>query len=337
MSSHDVSERRLLAILVADIAGYSQLMGEDENATVKSLRGHMAAVLPLIGDHGGRVVDTAGDGILAVFQSAVRAVECALAIQSAMGNRNVDEPADRQMQFRIGINLGDVIQEGGRVYGDGVNVAARLEALAARGGIVLSGSAFDQVDGKLECSFEAVGEKSLKNIERPVQIYRAVLPGNGGKQLSSGTWRRDVPSIAVLPFSNLSGDPEQEYFADGMVEDITTGLSQIRWLFVIARNSSFVYKGKAIDVREVGRDLGVRYILEGGVQKAGQQLRITAKLVNASTGAQVWAERFDGGLDDVFDLQDQITERVVAAGGAQCPEVGDRALASKTPRQHGRL
>jgi TolB-like protein len=305
-------ERRLLAILVADVAGYSRLMGEDEAGTVRALKDHQAAILAIVVAFGGGVVDTAGDGVLATFPSAVRAVECGLAIQSTVGERNRDVPEEQRMRFRVGINLGDVVHEGTRVYGDGVNVAARLEGLAERGGVAISGAVYDQVNGKLDCSFEALGEQSLKNIARPVRVYRAI-PRTAELQPAASEAQRHAPSIAVLPFANLSGDPEQNYFADGIVEDITTDLSRIKWLFVIARNSSFVYKGKAVDVRQVGRELGVRYVLEGGVRKAGQRLRITAKLVDASTGALVWAERFDGALDAVFDLQDQITDRVVAA------------------------
>lgn len=287
-------------------------MSEDEGETIRLLKERRQTILPVIESFGGIVVDLAGDGILATFPSAVRAVECSLTIQEKVdeGNRNL--PEERWMRFRLGINLGDVVREEARVYGDGVNIAARLEALADPGGVVISGAAYDQVNDKLKCAFESLGEHRLKNIMRPIRVYRVIRPGREDSNLVI-TASRSAPSIAVLPFANISADPEQDYFADGIVEDITTALSRIRWLFVIARNSSFVYKGKMIDVRQVGRELGVRYVLEGGVRKAGQRLRITAQLVDTMSAAQVWAERFDGTLEDVFDLQDQIAERVVAA------------------------
>ena len=302
--------RRLAAILAADIAGYSALMGADEARTVRDLKGHQAVVLPMVGDFGGRIIDTAGDGILAEFPSVVNAVKCAVAIQSKMAERNAAIEPERRMQFRIGINIGDVVHDEARIYGDGINVAARLEGIADPGGICISGKVYDEIIGRIDLTCQDIGEQQLKNIARPVRAYRVRV--NSAARAEAPTLALpDKPSIAVLAFENMSGDPEQEYFADGMVDDIITGLSRIKWLFVIARNSSFTYKGKAVDVRQVGRELGVRYVLEGGVRKAGNRLRITTQLVEAETGAHLWADKFDGSLEDVFDLQDQITDRVV--------------------------
>lgn len=307
--------RRLSAILAADIAGYSRLMGQDEAATVRDLKGHQTAILPLVGRHGGRIIDTAGDGILAEFPSVVRATECAVEIQTAMAARNQDVPVARRMLFRIGVNLGDVIHDDTRIYGDGINVAARLEALAEPGGVVVSRAVHDQVLDRLDLAFEDLGELELKNIARPVRVYR-IRPSEASK-LAAGPRDApplpDKPSVAVLPFLNMSGDPEQDYFADGMVEDITTALSRIRWLFVIARNSAFTYKGRGVDVRHVGRELGVRYVVEGSVRRAGDRVRITAQLVEADTGRHIWADRFDGTTADLFDLQDHVTAAVAGA------------------------
>jgi len=310
-------ERRLAAILTADVVGYSRLMGTDEAGTLerlKSLRSEL--VQPQITRHGGRVVKLMGDGLLAEFPSVVEAVQCAIDIQQGVAEREPEMSDDRRIRLRIGINLGDIIVEGSDIYGDGVNVAARLEGLADPGGICISGPAFDTVDGKLDLAFENVGEQKIKNIAKPVRVYR-LAPGSP----QSGSPTRpteplplpDKPSIAVLPFDNMSGDPEQEYFADGMVEEIITALSRLRWLFVIARNSSFTYKGRAVDVKQVGRELGVRYVLEGSVRRAGNTVRITGQLVDTATGAHLWADRFDGTLEDVFDLQDQVTSNVVGA------------------------
>jgi adenylate cyclase len=257
-------ERRLSAILAADIAGYSALMGADEARTVRDLKGHQAVVLPMVGEFAGRIIDTAGDGILAEFPSVVNAVKCAVAIQSKMAERNAAIEPERRMQFRVGINIGDVVYDEARIYGDGINVAARLEGIAEPGGICISDDAFRQVRDKLDVNFQDSGEQELKNIARPVRVYqlRPDTAAPAGKTSASGLALPDKPSIAVLPFQNMSGDPEQEYFVDGMVDDIITGLSRIKWLFVIARNSTFTYKGRTVDVKQVGRELGVRYVLE---------------------------------------------------------------------------
>jgi len=306
-------KRRLAAILAADIAGYSRLMGQDEHATVRDLKDHQEVILPLVGQHGGRIIDTAGDGILAEFPSVVGATRCAVEIQSVMAARNEDVPEERRMLFRIGINLGDVIHDEARIYGDGINVAARLEGLAEPGGVLVSQAVHDQVRDRLDLDFEDMGVHELKNIARPVQVYRirTAEESKAAPALDSPMPLPDKPSIAVLPFSNMSGDPEQEYFADGIVEDILTGLARLRWLFVIARNSSFSYKGRNVDVRQVGRELGVRYVLEGSVRRGGNRIRITAQLIEAETGNHIWAERYDRALDDVFAIQDEITENVI--------------------------
>jgi adenylate cyclase len=307
--------RRLAAILAADIAGYSRLMGADEVGTVQSLREHRSAADPLIAEHGGRVVKTTGDGLLIEFGSVVGAVECALGLQRLAAERNAGTPAERRMEWRIGIHIGDVLIEGDDILGDGVNIAARLEGIAEPGGICLSDDAFRQVRGKVEAEFVDQGEQSLKNITRPLRVYRVGSASAASQPISppAALPLPEKPSIAVLPFANLSGDPEQEYFVDGMVEEIITVLSRIRWLFVIARNSSFSYKGQSPDVRQVGRELGVRYVLEGSVRKGGSRVRITAQLIDAQTGAHLWADRFDGALDDIFELQDRVASSVVGA------------------------
>jgi len=313
-------KRWLAAILAADIAGYSRLMGQDEPATVRDHKGHQAVILPLVARHGGRIMDTAGDGILAVFRSVIGATQCAVEIQTVMAARNKDAPENRRMLFRIGINLGDVIHDETRLYGDGINVAARLEALAAPGGVLVSQAVHDQVRDRLDLAFEDLGERELKNIARTVRVYRLRTPAESKAAPAPGAALQlpDKPSIAVLPFLNMSGDPEQEYFADGIVEDILTGLARLRWLFVIARNSSFSYKGRNVDVRQVGRELGVRYVLEGSVRRGGNRIRITGQLIEAETGNHLWAERYDRALDDVFAIQDEITESVI---GCIQPEV----------------
>ncbi len=304
-------ERRLAAILTADVAGYSRLMGRDEAGTLARLKTRRRELIdPEIAEHKGRIVKTTGDGILIEFPSVVEAVACALAVQRGMRERNAAIPGDQRIEFRVGINSGDVIVEEGDIYGDGVNVAARLEALAEPGGICVSAIVRDQVEGRLDCAFEDLGERSLKNIARPIRVFRVSPLPNPPPQAGAALPLPDKPSIAVLPFQNLSGDPEQDYFADGMVEEIITALSRIRWLFVIARNSSFTYKGQSVDVKRVGRELGVRYVLEGSVRKAGGRVRITAQLVEAESGAHLWADRFDGSLEDVFDLQDQVAIKV---------------------------
>jgi adenylate cyclase len=308
--------RKLAAILVSDVVGYSRLAGADEERTLARLRTLRSDLIdPTISVHHGRVVKRTGDGSIIEFRSVVDAVRCAIELQNAMVERNAGLPADRRIEFRVGIHLGDVVEEAdGDLMGDGVNIAARLEGLCEPGGLCLSGAAYEQVRDRVKETFVDLGEKALKNIGRPVRAYSLAL---NRSQLASERTEKpalslpEKPSIAVLPFQNMSGDPEQDYFADGMAEDITTGLSHIKWLFVIARNSNFVYKGKAIDVRQVGRELGVRYVLEGGVRKSGNRLRVTAQLVEAETGAHLWGNRYDGNTDDVFDFQDRITDSVV--------------------------
>jgi adenylate cyclase len=307
-------QRRLTAILAADVAGYSRLMGLDEAGTVRTLHEHRAAVDPMVERYGGRIVKTTGDGLLLEFPSIVAAVDCAVVVQNLMRERNRDVPEERRVLFRIGINLGDVLIDGDDILGDGVNIAARLEGIAEPGGICVSDDVFRQVSGKLDVSFEDIGNQQLKNIARPVRAYRTGIVDVPASQTSAPLLPLpDKPSIAVLPFTNMSGDPEQDYFADGMVDDIITALSHFKALFVIARNSSFTYKGRAVDVKQIGRELGVRYVLEGSVRKAANRVRITGQLVDTATGAHLWAERFDGGLGDIFDLQDQVTESVVGA------------------------
>ena len=304
--------RRLAAILAADVAGYSRLIGADEGGTLERLRALRRQLLdPKIAEHRGRLVKTTGDGLLIEFGSVVDALRCAVDVQREMTGRNTGMPPDNRIEFRIGINMGDIVVEDGDIFGDGVNVAARLEALAEAGGICVAARVQEDAAGKLDLVFEDIGEQQLKNIVRPVRVYRVVTEACP-ETLRSGADPPlpDKPSIAVLPFANMSGDPEQEYFADGMVEEIITALSRIRWLFVIARNSSFTYKGQAIDVKQVGRELGVRYVLEGSVRKAGGRVRITAQLIDALTGTHLWADRFDGSLEDVFDLQDKVASSV---------------------------
>jgi TolB-like protein/class 3 adenylate cyclase len=305
--------RRLAAILAADVAGYSRLMGADEEGTLERLKALRRELLdPKIAEHKGRIVKTTGDGLLVEFASVVDAVRCAVAVQQAMPDRNTGiVAADSRIELRIGINLGDVIVEGDDLYGDGVNIAARIEALADAGGVFVSNTVHDHVRDRLPFVFEDLGEQQVKNITRPVRVYRVRdLAKSASAPSQPALPLPDKPSIAVLPFANMSGDPEQEYFVDGMVEEIITALSRIRWLFVIARNSTFTYKGRAVDVKQVGRELGVRYVLEGSVRKAGQRVRITGQLIDAVTGAHLWADRFDGSLEDVFDLQDRVASSV---------------------------
>ena len=305
-------ERRLAAILAADVAGYSRLMGSDEEGTLAALKAYRREVIDLkLTEHRGRIVRIIGDGLLVEFTSVVAAVRWAVEVQHALGERNAGLPQEKRIEFRMGINAGDIIIDGIDIWGDGVNVAARLEALAEPGGICVSSRVQEDVHGSLEVAFEDIGEQQLKNIARPVRVYRVQL--NGATKATPALQPSHKPSIVVLPFNNMSGDPEQEYFADGMVEEITTALSRTRWLFVIARNSSFTYKGRAVDVKQVGRELGVRYALEGGVRKAADRVRITAQLIDASTGAHLWADHFDGSLEHIFELQDQVTASVVGA------------------------
>jgi len=304
------STRRLAAILAADVAGYSRLMGTNEEGTHERLKAHLRELVePKIAEHRGRIVKNTGDGLLAEFASVVDAVRCATEVQRAMVDREPEVTDEQRIRFRIGVNLGDVIVEEHDIFGDGVNVAARLEALADAGGICVSRVVRDQVRDRLDYTFEDLGEQQVKNIARPVRVYRVRDVRAAGRTPASAPPALalpDEPSIAVLPFANLSGDPEQEYFADGMVEEIITALSRIHWLFVIARNSSFTYKGKSVDVKQVGRELGVRYVLEGSVRKAGGRVRITGQLIDANTGAHLWADRFDASLEDVFELQDKV-------------------------------
>jgi TolB-like protein len=311
-------ERRLTAILAADVAGYSRLTDLDEEGTHVHLQDHLRCLVdPRIAEHRGRIVKNTGDGLLAEFSSVVDALRCALDVQRGMSERNAEVPYQKRVEFRIGINVGDVIIDRDDIFGDGVNVAARLEGVAEPGGICISEDVYRHVRGKLEFSSEDIGEQKLKNITEPVRVYR-VRPGSTATITRPNLPLPDKPSIAVLPFQNMSGDPEQEYFADGIVEEIITALSRFKHLFVIARNSSFTYRGRAVDVKQVGRELGVRYILEGSVRKAGNHVRITGQLVDAMTGAHLWADRFDGALEDIFALQDRVTESVV---GAIAPKV----------------
>jgi adenylate cyclase len=306
--------RRLAAILAADVAGYSRLMGADEEGTLEALKAIRRELSdPKVREHRGRIVKTTGDGLLVEFASVVDAVRCAVEVQRAMAERNVDVPPDRRIELRMGINLGDIIKDGRDIFGDGVNVAARLEALAEPGEICVSRVVYDQVRDKLDLAFEDLGEQQVKNIARPVHVWRLRLGAPPTVSASVPLALPDKPSIAVLPFANLSGDPEQEYFADGMVEEIITALSRIRWLFVIARNSTFTYKGQAVDVKQVARELGVRYVLEGSVRKTSNRVRINGQLIDTSTGAHIWADRFGGALDDIFELQDQVASGVVGA------------------------
>jgi len=357
------TKRKLAAILSADVKGYSRLMGDNEEATVQTLTAYREIMSRLIQQHYGRVVDSPGDNLLAEFGSVVDAVECAVIIQKELGARNGALPENRRMAFRIGINLGDVIGEGDRIYGDGVNIAARVEGLAEAGGICLSGSAYDQVENKLDLGYKYLGEHSVKNITKPVRVYRIPIRPRGKiskenkeKDEKSRGWRKvtlmvgaflvliiggaiiwnfypktderpqdftseekpaieqpDSPAIAVLPFTNMSGDPRQDYFSDGITETIITGLSKIPRMLVIARNSTFTYKGVSVKIQDVGRELGARYVLEGSVQKSEDQVRITAQLIDATTGQHLWAERYDRDLTDIFALQDEITMKILTA------------------------
>ena len=329
------AKRRLAAILSADVAGYSRLMGDDERATMDTLNAYRAVFRRHISDRDGRVVDTAGDSVLALFPSVVEAVECAVDVQGELEGCNADLPEDRRMRFRVGINLGDILeQDDGTVYGNGVNVAARLESLAEPGGICLSGSAHEQVEGKTNHSFEDAGTHAVRNIARPVLAFRVT-----GREASAVTAPEKPltspgrPSIAVLPFDNLSGDPEQEYFADGMAEDLITALSRIRWLFVIARNSTFTYKGQAVYVKRVGQEMGVRYVLEGSVRKGGDRVRVTAQLIEATTGNHIWAKRYDRELADIFTIQDELTEAIAGEIEPELAEV-ERERAHREPPEN---
>ena len=328
------AKRRLAAILSADVAGYSRLMGDDERATMDTLNAYRDVFRQHISNHDGRVVDTAGDSVLAVFGSVVEAVQCSAVVQAELRTRNQDLPDDRRMLFRIGVNVGDVIeQDDGTIYGDGVNVAARLEALAEPGSVCLSGSAYEQVEGKTDLGFQEIGEHKFKNIARPVRVYR-VATAKAAADVAppkAALVRPDKPSIAVLAFDNLSGDADQEYFADGIVEDLITELTRFSELFVIARNSSFIYKGKPVDIRQIGRDLGVAYVLEGSVRKSGNQVRITTQLIDTETAHHLWAERYDRILEDIFAVQDEITREIVGRLGAHIEQDRLKRSARKPP------
>jgi len=328
--------RRLSAILAADVVGYSRLMGEDELGTLIALNSHREELFePKIAEHQGRVVKLMGDGMLVEFASVVEAVQCAVEIQNGMAERNADVPGDQRMLFRIGINIGDIIIEGDDIYGDGVNIAARLEELAEPGGVSVSGKVYDELHGKLDIGFDDLGAQLVKNIEKPVRVYRIAV---ASEQPATESADRDFhappppdkPSIVVLPFTNMSGDPEQEYFSDGLTEDIIIALAAWRSFPVIARNSAFVYKGRAVNAKLIGRELGARYILEGSVRKTGNRVRITAQLIDASTGHHIWAERLDRDLEDVFQLQDELTLRIATTVEPQLRQVEHKRLISKT-------
>jgi adenylate cyclase len=326
------AERRLAAVLAADVAGYSRLMGGDEEGTHERLKAHLGELVnPKITEHRGRIVKNTGDGMLAEFASVVDAVRCGVEVQQGMAERNAAIPLDNRIDFRIGVNLGDVIVEEHDIFGDGVNVAARLEGLAEPGGICISEDAYRQVRGKVNAEFSDIGEQNLKNITPPLRVYR-VSSGSTAEAattMAAALPLPDKPSIAVLPFQNMSDDPEQEYFADGMVEEIITALSRIRWLFVIDRNSTFTYKGRAVDVKQVGRELGVRYVLEGSVRKAGLRVRITTQLIDAISGAHLWADHVDGSLEEVFELQDKVA---LCVAGVIEPALQAAEIARSTAR-----
>src|SRR6478672_1145908 len=308
-------ERRLAAIFAADVAGYSRLIGADEEGTLERLRAHRRELIdPKIAEHQGRIVKTTGDGVLVEFASPVKAVRCAIEVQHGMVDRNADVPRDERIEFRIGINLGDVVVDDEDIYGDGVNVAARLENIAEPGAVYISRAVRDFVNDAPELVLEDLGEQPLKNIAKPVQVFR--IPATDRAPSATQAAAPAVPhkpSVAVLPFANMSGDAEQEYFSDGITEDLITDLSKISALFVIARNSSFAYKGRSVKVQEIGHDLGVRFVLEGSVRKAGNRLRITAQLIDTGSGGHLWAERFDRDLTDIFSTQDEVVEKIVGA------------------------
>ena len=311
--------RRLAAILAVDVVGYSRLMGEDEAGTARAVREHREAAAPIIASHGGRIVKTTGDGLLLEFPSVVAAVECAVAIQKLMVERNA--ATAKRVVYRIGVNLGDVLIEGDDILGDGVNIAARLEGLCEPGGVLISGTAYDHVRGRIEADFVDLGEKQLKNIARPVRVY-AVKTGSESAAPApspSGPNRQGPPrlSMVVLPFANIGHDPEQEHFVDGVTESLTTDLSRIRGSFVIGRNTAFTYKGKPVDLKQIGRELNVRYVLEGSVQRGGNRMRVNVQLIDAETGNHLWAERFDKPLADLFDMQDEVVARLASALNAQ--------------------
>jgi TolB-like protein/Flp pilus assembly protein TadD len=327
-------ERRLAAILAADVAGYTALMGDDETGTLRRLTDLRREVLePLIDEHRGRVVKLMGDGLLVEFASVVDAVACALAWQGGVNESEATTAENKRLQFRIGINLGDVIVQGDDIHGDGVNIAARLENLARPGDICLSGDTYRQVRGKIDVEFDNLGEQEVKNVKEPVQVYRISAPvsiAGSSSQKTEPLALPDKPSIAVLPFTNMTGDPEQEYFSDGVTAEITTQLARFRDLFVISQNSAFLYKNSAASSQKAGQDLGVAYILEGSIQKAGNRVRIAAKLLDAATSVQLWAERYDRELSDIFAVQDEVTARIVSALAGQIEESGRKRAAQKS-------
>jgi adenylate cyclase len=323
--THKGFKRKLTAILSADVAGYSRLMDDDDEATIRTLTDYRTVISDLIKQYRGRVVDAPGDNILAEFVSVVDAANCAVELQKELAERNSRLQEKRRMQFRIGVNLGDVVEEEGRIYGDGVNIAARIESLSEAGGICISRNVFEQIKNKLKLGYEYLGEHTVKNIPEPVQAYRILMESKMAEpDKGEGLEVPDKPSIAVLPFDNISGDPDQEYFSDGITEEIITALSKVPKMFVIARNSTFTYKGKPVKVQQVGEELGVQYVLEGSVRKAGNRVRITAQLVETLTGHHLWAERYDRDLKDIFALQDEITFKILTALQVTITE-GERA------------
>jgi adenylate cyclase len=338
MTTQEV-KRKLAAILSADVKGYSRLMGEDEEWTVHTLTAYKEVMGGLIQQHRGRVVGTAGDSVLAEFASVVDAVQCGVEIQQVLRAKNAMLPENRKMEFRIGINLGDVIEEGDTIYGDGVNIAARLEGLAEAGGICISESAYQQIENKLPLRYDYLGEHEVKNIAKPVRVYRAQIESEAVARRFSEVASKekmvfplpDKPSIAVLPFVNMSDDPKQEFFSDGMTEEIITALSKNPYLFVIARQSTFAYKGKPVKVKQVSEELGVRYVLEGSVRRSGEKIRITAQLIDAMTGYHLWAERYDRDLKEIFALQDEITMKILQSIRVKLMD-GEQALRGKPPR-----
>ena len=327
------AERRLAAILAADVVGYSRLVEQDEAGTLSALKALRRELIdPLLAEHQGRIVKLMGDGALVEFGSVVDAVACAVAIQKRVAEDQADIPAERRIVFRIGVNLADVIHEvDGDLYGDGVNIAARLQSVADPGGICISGTAYDHLQGKLDCDYEYLGERALKNMDRPVRLYRPLLEKAAARAPPPRPALPDRPSIAVLPFSAMSADPEQDFFSDGLTEDITTALSKLKGFFVIARNTMFTYKGKPVDVRAIGRELGIRYVLEGSVRKSGNRMRVSAQLIDAASEVHLWAERYDGDLGDIFAIQDEITASVVGRIG---PELLAAEHARESPKPH---
>lgn len=323
-------KRKLTAIISADVVGYSRMIDDDEEATIRTLTAYRLTMSSLVRKYRGRVVDATGDNLMAEFTSAVDAVKCAVEIQREFAERNAELADNRKMRFRIGVNVGDVVEEEDRIYGDGVNIAARVEGLAEAGGICISGRTYDQIENKLDLEYEFLGEKEVKNIAKPLRVYRLKMEPNSAVFEVSSTFKLpDKPSVAVLPFVNMSGDPEQEYFSDGITEDLITDLSKISGLFVIARQSVFTYKGKSIRLEQVGRELGVRHVLEGSVRKAGNRVRITAQLVDTHTGGHLWAERYDRVLEDIFALQDEVTHKIVESLAVRLTKTDENRLARK--------